>query len=75
MARDEAYQEAERRIKAVCQEEATELDLSGIGLAEVSEAIALLKLKRGRRSPFYFAKIRKKSQSLKAARVVQNQRL
>jgi len=42
MARDEAYQEAERRIEAARQEGATELDLSGIGLTELPETIALL---------------------------------
>ncbi|MBD2157358.1 COR domain-containing protein [Leptolyngbya sp. FACHB-16] len=42
MARDEAYQEAERRIEAAFQEGATELDLSGLGLTEVPEAIASL---------------------------------
>ncbi|RZM79778.1 leucine-rich repeat domain-containing protein [Leptolyngbya iicbica] len=42
MARDEAYQEAERRIEAARQEGATELDLSGLGLTEVPEAIATL---------------------------------
>ena len=42
MARDEAYQEAERRIEAARQESAPELDLSGLGLTEVPEAIASL---------------------------------
>lgn len=42
MARDEAYQEAERRIEAARQEESTTLDLSEMGLAEVPEAIASL---------------------------------
>lgn len=40
MARDKAYQEAERRIEAARQERATEPDLSGLGLAELPEAIA-----------------------------------
>jgi Leucine-rich repeat (LRR) protein len=42
MARDEAYQEAEQRIEAARQEGAAELDLSGIGLTELPEAIASL---------------------------------
>ncbi|WP_277881212.1 hypothetical protein [Leptolyngbya sp. FACHB-321] len=42
MARDEAYQESERRIEAARQEEATELDLSGLGLMKLPEAIASL---------------------------------
>lgn len=41
-ARDEAYQEAERRIEAARQEGATELDLSGLELTELPEAIASL---------------------------------
>ena len=35
MARDEAYQEAERRIEAARQEGATELNLRGLGLTEL----------------------------------------
>jgi Leucine-rich repeat (LRR) protein/GTPase SAR1 family protein len=42
MARDEAYQEAERRIETARQEGATELDLSSMGLTEVPEAIGSL---------------------------------
>jgi Leucine-rich repeat (LRR) protein len=42
MARDEAYREAEQRIEAARQEGATELDLSGMGLTELPEAIASL---------------------------------
>ncbi|MGF1519862.1 MAG: COR domain-containing protein [Nodosilinea sp.] len=42
MARDEAYQEAERRIEVARQEGAIELDLSGLGLTELPEAIASL---------------------------------
>jgi Leucine-rich repeat (LRR) protein/GTPase SAR1 family protein len=42
MARDEAYQKAERRIEAARQEEATKLDLSGMRLTELPEAIASL---------------------------------
>jgi C-terminal of Roc, COR, domain/Ras of Complex, Roc, domain of DAPkinase/Leucine rich repeat len=42
MARDEAYREAERRIEAARREGATTLDLSGMGLTEVPEAIASL---------------------------------
>jgi len=42
MARDEAYQEAERRIAKAHQESAITLDLSGIKLTEVPEAIAAL---------------------------------
>lgn len=38
MARDDAYQEAERRIEAARQEGATELDLNDIGLTP--EALA-----------------------------------
>jgi hypothetical protein len=44
MARDEAYQEAERRIEAARREGATTLDLSGMGLTEVPEAISSLSL-------------------------------
>jgi hypothetical protein len=40
MVRDEAYQEAERRIAATRQEGATELDLSRMGLTKLPEAIA-----------------------------------
>ncbi len=40
MARDEAYREAEQRIEAARQAGATELDLSGMKLTEVPEAIA-----------------------------------
>jgi Leucine-rich repeat (LRR) protein len=42
MARDKAYQEAERRIKVARLERVTELDLRGIGLTELPEAIASL---------------------------------
>lgn len=42
MARDEAYQEAKRRIEAAHQEGATELDFSSLGLTELPEAIASL---------------------------------
>ncbi|WP_072015976.1 COR domain-containing protein [Leptolyngbya sp. KIOST-1] len=42
MARDEAYQEAERQIEAARQEGAIELDLSGLGLTALPEAIAAL---------------------------------
>jgi Leucine-rich repeat (LRR) protein len=42
MARDEAYGEAEQRIEAARQEEATELDLSSMQLTELPEAIAAL---------------------------------
>jgi Leucine-rich repeat (LRR) protein len=42
MARDKAYQEAERRIEVARQEGATELDLSRMELTEVPEAIASL---------------------------------
>ncbi|MBE9125983.1 MULTISPECIES: leucine-rich repeat domain-containing protein [unclassified Coleofasciculus] len=42
MARDEAYREAEQRIEAARQAGATELDLSGMELTEVPEAIAAL---------------------------------
>ncbi len=42
MARDKAYQDAEQRIEAARQEGATELDLSGLGLTELPEAIAFL---------------------------------
>ncbi len=42
MARDEAYQEAVRRIEAAWQENAIELDLSRLGLTELPEAIAAL---------------------------------
>ncbi|MGK7926074.1 MAG: leucine-rich repeat domain-containing protein, partial [Spirulina sp.] len=40
--RDEAYYEAERRIEAARQEEATELDLSDMGLTELPDAIGQL---------------------------------
>jgi internalin A len=40
MARDEAYRKAERRIEKARREEATTLDLSGMNLTEVPEAIA-----------------------------------
>ncbi|MBD1996457.1 leucine-rich repeat domain-containing protein [Leptolyngbya sp. FACHB-541] len=46
MARDEAYREAEQSIEAARQEGATELDLSGMGLTELPEAIASLTLLR-----------------------------
>ena len=39
MPRDAAYREAERRIEAARLEGATELDLSGMGLTELPEAI------------------------------------
>jgi C-terminal of Roc, COR, domain/Ras of Complex, Roc, domain of DAPkinase/Leucine rich repeat len=42
MARDEAYREAERRIEQARREGATKLDLSGLNLTEVPEAIASL---------------------------------
>lgn len=42
MARDAAYQEAERRIEAARLEVATELDLSGMGLTELPETIGSL---------------------------------
>ncbi|MBD1865762.1 leucine-rich repeat domain-containing protein [Cyanobacteria bacterium FACHB-471] len=42
MARDKACQEAEQRIEAARQEGTTELDLSGMGLTELPEAIAAL---------------------------------
>ncbi|MEL6402643.1 MAG: leucine-rich repeat protein [Cyanobacteria bacterium J06626_4] len=42
MARDEAYQEAERCIEAACQEGATELNLSELKLTELPEEIASL---------------------------------
>lgn len=42
MARDEAYQEAEQRIEQVRREGSTTLDLSGMGLTEVPEAIGSL---------------------------------
>ena len=42
MARDEAYQEAERRIEVARQEGATELALDLMGLTELPEAIATL---------------------------------
>ncbi len=42
MTQDEAYQEAEQRIETARQERATALDLSGLGLTEVPEAIASL---------------------------------
>jgi hypothetical protein len=41
MARDEAYREAERRIEQARLDEATTLDLSGMKLTEVPQAIAL----------------------------------
>jgi Leucine-rich repeat (LRR) protein len=42
MARDKAYREAEQRIEAARQEGATELDLSGMELTDLPEAIASL---------------------------------
>jgi hypothetical protein len=42
MARDEAYQEAERRIEAAHLDGAAKLDLSGMELTELPEAIAQL---------------------------------
>ncbi|MGD2183457.1 COR domain-containing protein [Lusitaniella coriacea] len=42
MARDEAYREAERHIEAARREEATELDLSNLGLTELPDAIGQL---------------------------------
>ena len=42
MARDAAYQEAERRIEEARQYQTTELNLSHLGLTEVPEAIASL---------------------------------
>jgi Leucine-rich repeat (LRR) protein len=42
MARDETYQEAERRIEAARQENTIQLDLSGLWLTELPETIASL---------------------------------
>jgi GTPase SAR1 family protein len=42
MARDEAYREAEQHIEAARQKGATELDLVGMGLTELPEAIGSL---------------------------------
>jgi hypothetical protein len=42
MVRDEAYREAERRIEQARCERPTTLNLSGMGLTEVPDAIALL---------------------------------
>ncbi|TVQ58623.1 MAG: hypothetical protein EA366_06380 [Spirulina sp. DLM2.Bin59] len=42
MARDEAYWKAVRRIRAALQENAVELNLAGMGLTELPEAIAAL---------------------------------
>jgi len=42
MARDEAYRSAEQRIEAARQEGATELNLHGMRLTELPEAIASL---------------------------------
>jgi hypothetical protein len=42
MVRDEAYREAEQRIEEARREGATTLNLSGMKLTEVPEAIASL---------------------------------
>lgn len=42
MARDEAYREAEKKIEEAQRSGATELNLSGMGLTELPESLALL---------------------------------
>ncbi|MBD2058616.1 hypothetical protein H6F88_21885 [Oculatella sp. FACHB-28] len=47
MARDEAYQEAERRIETARQERATEFELNRMGLTELPEEIKFPQLGGG----------------------------
>ncbi len=49
MARDWAYEEAEKKIVRAWESRATKLNLSGMGLSELPESLSQLTKKRGGR--------------------------